>query len=51
MMVYVLILGQSHTLTCEVQIPFEINFSPKVQWYMHYGGNMENTTPLPMEMQ
>ncbi|XP_070761106.1 LOW QUALITY PROTEIN: interleukin-18 receptor accessory protein-like [Enoplosus armatus] len=44
-------LGRSHTLTCEVHFPFEIKFSPEVQWYMHYGGNMKNMTPLHMEEQ
>ncbi|KAM7424382.1 hypothetical protein PAMA_000635 [Pampus argenteus] len=37
-------LGQSHTLTCEVHFPFEINLSMDVQWYMNYDGNMENMT-------
>ncbi|XP_070685476.1 interleukin-18 receptor accessory protein-like isoform X2 [Pempheris klunzingeri] len=44
-------LGQSHTLTCKAGFPFEITFSPVVQWYMHYGGNMENMTLLHMERQ
>ncbi|XP_042349027.1 interleukin-18 receptor accessory protein-like [Plectropomus leopardus] len=44
-------LGQSHTLVCEVQFPFEIVFSGKVQWYRNYGGNMENMTRLHMEEQ
>ncbi|TMS13338.1 Interleukin-18 receptor accessory protein [Larimichthys crocea] len=42
-------LGQSHTLTCEINFPFEAKFSPVVQWYMHYGGNIEDMTLLSME--
>uniref|UniRef100_UPI0037E7BC29 interleukin-18 receptor accessory protein-like n=1 Tax=Semicossyphus pulcher TaxID=241346 RepID=UPI0037E7BC29 len=43
--------GRSHTLTCKVHFPFEMRFSPEVQWYMHYGGNMENMTLLRMETE
>lgn len=46
---FVLIPGQSHTLTCEINFPFEAKFSPVVQWYMHYGGNIEDMTLLSME--
>ncbi|XP_041635694.1 interleukin-18 receptor accessory protein-like [Cheilinus undulatus] len=42
-------LGQAHTLTCEVYFPSEIKFSPKVQWFMHHSGNVENMTALNME--
>ncbi|XP_041789631.1 interleukin-18 receptor accessory protein-like isoform X2 [Chelmon rostratus] len=44
-------LGQSHTLTCKIYFPFEIKPSSEVRWYMHYGGNMANMTPLHMENQ
>ncbi|XP_044048657.1 interleukin-18 receptor accessory protein-like isoform X2 [Siniperca chuatsi] len=44
-------IRQSHTLTCKVNFPFEIKFSPEVQWYMHYGGKMENMTLLHIERQ
>ncbi|KAL7405466.1 hypothetical protein ABVT39_001357 [Epinephelus coioides] len=44
-------LGQSHTLVCIVYFPFERAFSWEVQWYMNYGGKMENMTLLPMEKQ
>ncbi|XP_076587169.1 interleukin-18 receptor accessory protein-like [Chaetodon auriga] len=43
-------LGQSHTLECKIYFPFEINFSPEVQWYVHYSGNMANMTALHMEI-
>lgn len=43
------VLGQSHTLECKTYFPFEITFSPEVQWYMHYGGDTENPTLLQME--
>ncbi|RVE74351.1 hypothetical protein OJAV_G00021180 [Oryzias javanicus] len=42
-------LGQPHILTCEVFFDFEVDFLPKVQWFMNYGDNMENMTPLRME--
>ncbi|XP_029952041.1 interleukin-18 receptor accessory protein-like isoform X2 [Salarias fasciatus] len=42
-------LGQPHTLTCTAYFDFEPVSSRKVEWYMNYGGNMENMTPLPME--
>ncbi|XP_073319901.1 interleukin-18 receptor accessory protein-like [Pagrus major] len=42
-------LGRNHTLTCEIYFPFEMKFSPEVLWYMNYGGNTNNATPLPLE--
>ncbi|KAM9825611.1 interleukin-18 receptor accessory protein-like isoform X1 [Syngnathus typhle] len=30
-------LGERHTLSCLVHFPYEVNFSPQVQWYMNYG--------------
>uniref|UniRef100_A0A3P9JM02 Interleukin 18 receptor accessory protein n=1 Tax=Oryzias latipes TaxID=8090 RepID=A0A3P9JM02_ORYLA len=42
-------LGHPHSLTCEVFFDFEVDFLPKVQWFMNYGHNMENMTPLHME--
>ncbi|XP_028258051.1 interleukin-18 receptor accessory protein-like [Parambassis ranga] len=42
-------LGQPHTLTCHVFFQVEEEFSPKVQWYLNHGGNMENMTLLSME--
>ncbi|XP_036950893.1 interleukin-18 receptor accessory protein-like [Acanthopagrus latus] len=42
-------LGQNHTLQCEIYFPFEMQFSPKVLWYMNYGGNTKNATLLDLE--
>ncbi|XP_063737445.1 interleukin-18 receptor accessory protein-like isoform X2 [Eleginops maclovinus] len=42
-------LGQPHTLVCEVFFPTEKRLL--VQWYINYGGNLENMTLLPMEEQ
>ncbi|XP_051235056.1 interleukin-18 receptor accessory protein-like isoform X2 [Dicentrarchus labrax] len=44
-------LGQSHTLECVVHFPFELKVVAVVQWYVHYGGNMENMTRLHMKEQ
>ncbi|XP_049574924.1 interleukin-18 receptor accessory protein isoform X2 [Syngnathus scovelli] len=30
-------LEERHTLSCLVHFPFEVNFSPQVQWYMNEG--------------
>ncbi|XP_051919120.1 interleukin-18 receptor accessory protein-like isoform X1 [Hippocampus zosterae] len=43
--------GEPHTMTCLVHFPFELNFSPRVQWYINYGGNVENRTLLRTESQ
>ncbi|XP_026234832.1 interleukin-18 receptor accessory protein-like isoform X2 [Anabas testudineus] len=42
-------LGQTYTLTCEVHFPVEIYVPAVVRWFMNYGGNMKNMTPLHME--
>lgn len=42
-------LGHSHTLVCEASFITEKTLS--VEWYMNYGGNLENRTLLPMEEQ
>lgn len=47
--VFPLVLGQNHTLQCEIYFPFEMNFLPKVLWYVNYGGNTKNTTLLDLE--
>ncbi|XP_008402693.1 interleukin-18 receptor accessory protein [Poecilia reticulata] len=39
-------LGQPHNLTCEVDFDFEVNISRKVEWFMNYGGDMDNMTLL-----
>lgn len=47
--VFLLALGQNHTLQCEVYFPFEMKFLPKVLWYANYGGNTNNATLLDLE--
>ncbi|XP_022064006.2 interleukin-18 receptor accessory protein-like [Acanthochromis polyacanthus] len=42
-------LGLPYNLTCEVFFPLEIEFFPKVVWYVNYNGNKENMTLLPLE--
>ncbi|KAM6943568.1 interleukin-18 receptor accessory protein-like [Xenentodon cancila] len=42
-------IGQPHTLRCEVSFYYEKDPSSKVNWFMNYGGNMENKTELQME--
>ncbi|XP_077420335.1 interleukin-18 receptor accessory protein-like isoform X2 [Vanacampus margaritifer] len=41
-------LGKPHILRCLVHFPFEVNFSPQVQWYMN---NMDNRILLHTESQ
>ncbi|XP_005466888.1 interleukin-18 receptor accessory protein [Oreochromis niloticus] len=33
-------IGQPYTLLCKALFPFELNFSPKMEWYMNNDGNM-----------
>ncbi|PWA18918.1 interleukin-18 receptor accessory protein-like [Gambusia affinis] len=42
-------LGQPHNLTCEVDFDFEVNISRKVEWFVNYGGDMDNMTLLDTE--
>uniref|UniRef100_A0A087YF64 Interleukin 18 receptor accessory protein n=1 Tax=Poecilia formosa TaxID=48698 RepID=A0A087YF64_POEFO len=42
-------LGQPHNLSCEVDFDFEVNISRKVEWFMNYGGDMDNMTLVDTE--
>ncbi|KAM9765996.1 interleukin-18 receptor accessory protein-like isoform 2-T2 [Menidia menidia] len=42
-------LDRPHNLTCEAFFDFEIDFSPRVLWFMNYGGSIKNRTLLDME--
>ncbi|XP_047219748.1 interleukin-18 receptor accessory protein-like isoform X1 [Girardinichthys multiradiatus] len=42
-------LGQPHTLECEVIFDVEEKISQKVQWFMNFGGDIQNMTLLHME--
>ncbi|XP_061608971.1 interleukin-18 receptor accessory protein-like isoform X2 [Phyllopteryx taeniolatus] len=44
-------LGEPHTLKCQVHFPFDVNFSPQVQWYMNSRDNMKNRTMLHNQSQ
>ncbi|XP_005935305.1 interleukin-18 receptor accessory protein isoform X2 [Haplochromis burtoni] len=33
-------IGQPYTFLCKALFPFELNFSPKIEWYMNNDGNM-----------
>lgn len=43
---FVFILGQSHTLACQIYFPFEKKKLREVQWYVSLGGNMESMKQL-----
>ncbi|KAM9817156.1 interleukin-18 receptor accessory protein-like [Neosynchiropus ocellatus] len=44
-------IGRSHSLVCQVHFPFELQFTPDVQWYKNQGGNKENRIQLQVDKQ
>ncbi|XP_061670643.1 interleukin-18 receptor accessory protein-like [Syngnathoides biaculeatus] len=44
-------LGAPHTLRCQVYFLYDVDFPPRVQWYVNYGGGVTDTTALRNQSQ
>lgn len=41
--------GQSYTLDCRANFPFELDLAAEMRWYISFDGNSDDGTPPPIE--